>query len=1001
MKSKQQQSNNHIEILVVEDSKTQAEQLRHFLEQQGFAVSVAGNGKSALKAIRTQRPTVIISDVVMPEMDGFEFCKTVKSNPEWREIPVILVTSLGHPRDVIKGLQAGADNFIRKPYDAKYLLTRVRYILANRDLRKSEKMQMGIELILGGEKHFIESSRQQILDLLISTFEEAVHMNGELKVSERKLARSYESLNGLYKIADGLNQSLSIGDVCEKALTRATALPSVRAGWIALRDGETGFRMGATLNLPPALEEPGVFDGDCLCRRKLLSGELDSATNIFECERLMQAQGDTRGLRVHATIPLWSANRTLGIMNLVGGDKGMFSEEDLQLLYAVGNQVGIALERASLLQGLERLVEERTAALTTEIAERRQTEEALRQAEEKYRGIFENAVVGIYQTTTEGRFLTANPTLAYIYGYKSPEELMASVTDLNRRFYIQPGRRSEFIHLVQDQGEVMNFESQVYKKDGSTTWITETGRPLRNPEGTLIGFEGTAIDITDRKHAEDRIREQAALLDITQDAILIRDLQDRILFWNKGAERLYGWTSEEVLNRDVTELLYRSGHRSEFEEAKRVILEKGIWFGELGQTIKDGKEVIVESHWTAIRDSEGRIRSILDVNTDITKKKILEGEFLRAQRLESIGTLAGGIAHDLNNVLGPILLSIDVMRRRVKDPGLERMIDTVELSAKRGADLVRQVLSFARGTEGERVSVQVRHLIHEVESIIKETFPKSIMLELRIRKDIPTVLGDATQIQQILMNLCVNARDAMPSGGTLTITGEVVVLDEQYVGMHPEAKAGRYVAIHVTDTGTGMPPDVQTRIFEPFFTTKEIGKGTGLGLSTVRTVVKSHGGFVTVYSELGKGTTFRVYLPAQGVQEQDETKEQQEIQTGKGECVLVVDDEEAVREITRTTLEAFGYSVVIASDGTDAIGKYAGQKDDIALVITDMMMPYMDGAATILALRKMNPNVKILAVSGLAQDGRIAQDQRHIGFLQKPYTSQKLLQSIRNLLDSE
>ena len=363
-----------VEILIAEDSPTQAAQLAHLLAEQGHAVTTAGNGVEALAAARRHKPALIISDILMPELDGYGLCKAIKSDEKLKAVPVVLVTTLSDPQDVMLGLECGADNFIRKPYDERYLLARIEYLLMNTELRKNQKMQMGVEIDLGGRKHFITAERQQILDLLISTYEQAVHINEELKLREKDLAHSNQVLNGLYRMAEGLNSVVGEREVAETALERALELPGVQAGWISLRDGEKGFRLAAARNLPPALAAPGALEGECLCRRRLLSGELDAIANILECERLAKADGDTQGLRYHASVPLWLGGRTLGVMNLAGPQQGLFDEEALKVLHSVGNQVAVALERARLHEHLEGLVAERTAALTAEIEERKRIE---------------------------------------------------------------------------------------------------------------------------------------------------------------------------------------------------------------------------------------------------------------------------------------------------------------------------------------------------------------------------------------------------------------------------------------------------------------------------------------------------------------------------------------------------------------------------------------------------------------------------------------------------
>jgi signal transduction histidine kinase/DNA-binding response OmpR family regulator len=367
-----------VEVLVAEDSPTQARSLQHILQQQGYHVTVTANGRQALEAARQRKPTIVISDVVMPEMDGHALCRAIKSDEQLRDTPVVLVTTLSDSQDVVRGLECGADNFIRKPYDGRYLLTRIDYLLMSIELRKNQKMQTGVEINLGGRRHFITSERQQILDLLISTYEEAVHLARELKERENALAHSNKSLAAMFSIAEGLNQATTQREVCEGALERALELPGVLAGWITVVDEAGNFVLLASRNLPPALMQPGAMEGSCLCRRKLLAGELDSVTNILECERLGQARGDTQGLRFHASVPIWIGGQTPGVMNLVGSERGLFNDEDKKNLYAVGNQLGVALERARLHERLEQRVEERTAKLAAEVEERRRAEDEVR-----------------------------------------------------------------------------------------------------------------------------------------------------------------------------------------------------------------------------------------------------------------------------------------------------------------------------------------------------------------------------------------------------------------------------------------------------------------------------------------------------------------------------------------------------------------------------------------------------------------------------------------------
>ncbi len=500
----------------------------------------------------------------------------------------------------------------------------------------------------------------------------------------------------------------------------------------------------------------------------------------------------------------------------------------------------------------------------------------------------------------------------------------------------------------------------------------------------------------ERKQTEQKIREQAALLDVATDAIFVRDFDNRILYWNKAAENLYGWKKEEALGKKTREL-WQEKNLLQLQKALKILMKNGSWEGELYQITKFDKEIIVESRWTLVRFDE-KSQSILVVNTDITQKKQLEAQFLRAQRLESIGTLASGIAHDLNNVLAPILMTAQLLETQLHDARSKRLLPILVTNAKRGANLVKQVLSFTRGVEGDRTILQLKHLILEIQQIAKETFPKSIEVDCQIPRNLWTVSGDATQLHQVLMNLCVNARDAMSNGGTLTICAENLVVDENYAKMHFDAKVGSYIVVIVADTGMGIRHEILDRIFEPFFTTKELGKGTGLGLSTVIGIVKSHGGFITVCSEVGRGSQFKVYLPAQEAAETVEEKEL-ELPQGNGELILIIDDEASIRDITKTSLEAYNYKAIIASDGIEAIALYAEHRQEISLVLTDMVMPSMDGLTTIRTLQKINPNVKIIAISGLATSDKVnaAYEVGIKAFLSKPYTAKQLLETINTV----
>ncbi|MEH2354610.1 hybrid sensor histidine kinase/response regulator [Nostoc sp.] len=640
--------------------------------------------------------------------------------------------------------------------------------------------------------------------------------------------------------------------------------------------------------------------------------------------------------------------------------------------------------------------------------ERQQADNALRQSEERFRVALKNSPIFVYNQDRDLRYTWVyNPpsglTVEKILGKQDLD--IIPIEDAQRLITIKRG--------VLTTGVGTREEVSITIKD-TTRYYDLTVEPLRNETQEIVGVTCASIDISerqaalrerqaalcDRKLAEEKIREQAALLDVTTDAICVRDLNNQIIFWNKGAETLYGWQATEAWGKNASELLYDEPS-PEIEAALLQAISKGKWQGELTKLTKMNKEVLVASRWTLVYDEQGKPKSILTVDTDITEKKHLEAQLFRAQRLESIGTLASGIAHDLNNILTPILAGAQLLPLKFPnaDERTRHLLEILEINARRGADLVKQVLSFARGVEGKHITLQLRHIIVEIAKILKETFPKSIEISTNVPPGLWMVSGDSTQLHQVLMNLCVNARDAMSNGGTLSISAENMLIDANYARMNLEAKEGPYIVITVSDTGVGIPKEMLDRIFEPFFTTKDVGQGTGLGLSTVLGIVKSHGGFVNVYSELESGTSFKVYLPAVGGIE-TRSPENLPPQTGHGELILVVDDEAAIQEITTTSLEAHNYKILVASDGIEAIALYAQNRDKISAVLMDIMLPSLDGLTAIRTLQKINPQVRIIASSGLMSDNKLSAVAA-IGvntFLSKPYTVNELLLSLQKVL---
>lgn len=619
--------------------------------------------------------------------------------------------------------------------------------------------------------------------------------------------------------------------------------------------------------------------------------------------------------------------------------------------------------------------------LAIDVTERLRAEANLRETDERFQLLSKATTDAIWDWNIQSDTLWWNEGYQKLFGHNPDDALDIPAW----RARVHP-EDLEAIETGIDQVLASGLDSwsgeyRFQRQNRSYAYVLDRGHVIYDANGKAIRMIGGMTDLSERKRAEERIAEQADLLNMAQDAIIVGDMFGAVLFWNKSAERLYGWTSREARDRRFSDLFPTelAGAGSD-------------WTGELEQTTRTGEKILVQSRCTLVRDPDGYPKSILAINTDITEKKRLEAQYLRAQRMEGIGTLAGGIAHDLNNILAPIVLSIEILKASYTDPEHEDydLISTIDQSARRGADLVRQVLSFARGVDGSRLPVDMKSLIAEISHLISQTFPRTLQFVIEVADDLPMVLGDPTQIHQVLLNLCLNARDATPNGGTIFLSAENSTLESVHC-----------VLITVRDTGCGIPASVLQQIFDPFFTTKEMGKGTGLGLSTALAIIESHKGTIQVSSVVGEGTTFKVYLPStKPIARPEARRPAAQLPRGNGEMILLVDDEPAIRLMTGTILRNYGYEVLVASDGLDALKVYGENRQQIRLVLTDMMMPNMDGPTLITQLLARDPALPILAASGLADPGVLAAGQVK-AFLSKPYSAETLMNVIHQSLHSQ
>ncbi|MFT4688776.1 MAG: two-component system cell cycle sensor histidine kinase/response regulator CckA [Limisphaerales bacterium] len=630
-------------------------------------------------------------------------------------------------------------------------------------------------------------------------------------------------------------------------------------------------------------------------------------------------------------------------------------------------------------------------------AQRRAVEGALRQSEQRFRALIENSSDVITILDPEGRIQYVSPTVKRILGH-APDDLVDG-SILN---HILPSDREQFTNelaeWIRKPGEIFAASFDWKDPDGGVRHIAaRVSNQLVDPAVQAIVLN--MRDVTQRVQSTSKARRQADLINRANDAICVWNTDGIVLSWNNGAASLYGIANSEVFGKSVAELSFVDP--DVYAEAMETVQKQGNWTGEFSFIDRKGAEISVHSRWTLLRDDSGQPEDILAIDRNITAQKRVENQLLRHQRMEGIGTLASGIAHDLNNILMPILMMTTTMRREAVDEESAEALDMVIHSAKRGADIVRQVLTYVRGAEGSRMFLKPQTLIKEVLLLFKETFPKQLQLVQNIPEGEWLISGNMTELSQVLLNLAVNARDSMPDGGTLSVGMEEVSIDQDLAEMKGATRPGEYVVFRVRDTGGGIAPVALERIFDPFFTTKAQGAGTGLGLATVKGIVESHDGFLEVESTLGRGSTFSVYIPAV-LESRTEipSSDTEPPSEGRGQTVLIIDDEDNIRKTLRRMLERYGYNVILAQNGVEGISKFTAERKNIAAIITDIMMPELSGIDFVKVIRNMDANARIIVSSGKAMDEHI-DDFEKLGvneFLAKPYAAVDLLRRLEKLL---
>ncbi|QIB34539.1 response regulator [Ancylobacter pratisalsi] len=1022
-------------ILMAEDSPTQAAHLQWLLEDAGYRVNAATNGREALELARQEPPNLVISDVVMPGMGGYELCKAIKEDPALKAIPVVLVTSMSHPRDVVAGLNCGADNFITKPYDGDHLITRLRYLTANSKLQATEKMHLGVHIELQGESHFITAERKQVLDLLISTYDAAVRLNDDLRDRQQELEVSIKSLDGLTHIIEALNRSTSMDAVLHEALGRTMEMLDAAAGWLTLED-ETG---------EPAMLAiwEGVYPTDI----PLVSHPVGDGEPITGVHWRRAATTDGQLSQRHLHIPIQVESQLLGSLNLRLNDPLEIDDRSRSMLTAVGLQVGVAIERARLLENLEDTVQRRTTELRREIAARRNAQEAEQARSAQLAELVRLGDLALTQNTLDRLFREAlecacrtlgtqrgsvwlhepeNDDLKMIawHGWDdgsaphqiprackstlgqtlagthvAVEDWLKEPSPERPNFLAIHDIRSTIAVPIRGHGHVMGMfalDSEVPGafKENDIAFLASIGNVVG---AAVIRAESLAA----LQHSEDEFRatfEQApiGIGHINADGSWLRA--------NAYISTVFGYGRDELDAKSYF-AIFHPEHRATIEEATHRLFngasEQSI--DEVRILNRDGRDLWTRVTMSVKCDENNNAEYVIAVLEDVTEKRDAQAKISHLQRMDAIGRLTGGIAHDFNNLLTLIIGNLEPLQQRLSAGSLEATFAAGALKgAGRAAELTQRLLALSRRQTLKSETVDINALIEGVLDMMKRSFASNIEVLSRPSEQICRCKIDTTELETVLMNLAVNSMDAMPDGGRFVVSTDIQNFSEQDAAELGDIHPGRYAEITISDTGCGIPDHIKEQVLEPYFTTKDRGKGTGLGLSLVDAFVKRSGGRLALYSEVGRGTTIRICLP---LEDSPDASAAQAV-TARGqpnECVLIVDDDDSLRKMIVAQIRGLGYATREASNVQQALSMLRAGLD-IDVMVTDIVMPGpMDGIMLAQQVLDTYPEVMVVISSGF--DAYVMPDwiesSSRCAVVRKPSAVANMASTIRHLIDRD
>ena len=918
-------------VLIVDDEPELNKILVERLTRQGFEVTGCSMGQQALGELRVKSFDLLLTDLMMPEMDGISLLQSaLEIDPH---LVGIIMTGQGTIQTAIDAMKLGAFDYVLKPFRMQTLMPVLTRAINTRHLRL-ENLQLRETLAIYGLSQTIAFTLDE--QIVLSTLADAALQQSDA-----------DEVSVLLPTDDGRELYVAAvrGEKRARLLGERIPFDESIASWVAR-------------------ERTPV----------ILNGEVQDDRFVALWPR--------SDIRSSISVPMQVANKLVGVINLnVTSRLRPFTLGQLKGLTILASTAAAALESASLLA-------------------------QVRRAEKNYRSIFENAVEGIFQSTAGRRFINVNPSLARILGYDSPEELIGASIDIAQQLYVHPEQASKVSETLRHCDNLQDFEFEAYRKDGSQIWLSLNIRVVRDENGAELYREGTLGDITERKVAEAALRRSEKryrdLVENAHDIIYEHDLDGNYTSVNKAGVQITGYSREEILERNLWQNVAPDYLEKSQDMFRRKLAGETVTAYEMEIIAKNGHRISLEINSSLVFQN-GVPVGVQGIARDMTERKQLEEQLRQSQKLEAIGQLAGGVAHDFNNLLTVISGYSDLLSRRLpEDSPLRAHVGEIRKAAERASGLTRQLLAFSRKQILQPKVLNLNEVISDLDKMLRMLTGEDVDLLTKTEPGLGQVKADPGQIQQVVVNLVVNARDAMATGGKITLETANVILTEDYANQHAQCVPGAYVMLAVSDNGSGIDPAIRDRIFEPFFSTKGPGKGTGLGLSTVYGIVKQSGGNVWVYSEVDRGTTFKIYLPRvdEGAAD-DAAKARLEGAPTGTETVLLVEDEAQVRNIAQQILESLGYSVLTAENGKQALTVAANYSENIDLVITDVVMPQMGGRELVERLTPLRPNLRAVYMSGYTDDAIVRHglmDDR-LEFIQKPFTADALARKVRTALE--